>query len=339
MPSGVSASVVESFSTAKSHCTTYVRKGREREEGKGKRERKRERVIETCCKTQACWPGHLLQLKRTPLSHLDATPLMLWLLHGAWTWQLPHPWRERGRERERERVNEQAIITKFVKIAFLWKLNSCRNFLLYSTAISLITLQYKFIQYSPYYYTKLIFQLLKMCLLFELSQIPYLNHAIVSAWCNEWVFFIPWYDIDVAVVSLGGDHTGFVRGSPAVPYANGLIHRTRGKNLIGENKKVNDSCRTLIRVHEKHSCNCSVGPWPPSIISLPYDHPHPSGSRQLAYARQWPTTTCTNQGFIWWKIFEGETWRSCWTLMGRLGSPRGWVWKGDVSPPAQSAES
>ena len=45
------------------------------------------------------------------------------------------------------------------------------------------------------------------------------------------------------------------------------------------------------------SCNYFVGPWPPFIIRLPYDHPHLSGSRQFAYktlvARQRPT-----KGFI-----------------------------------------
>ena len=52
-----------------------------------------------------------------------------------------------------------------------------------------------------------------------------------------------------------------------------------------------NSCKTLIGVHEMHgrmhpklrSCNYFVGPWRPFIISLLYDHPHPSSSRQLAY--------------------------------------------------------
>ena len=44
------------------------------------------------------------------------------------------------------------------------------------------------------------------------------------------------------------------------------------------------------------------------------------------------------QGFIWAKIFEGET-EGRVGLMGHLDGLRGWVWERDVSPPAQSAES
>lgn len=71
------------------------------------------------------------------------------------------------------------------------------------------------------------------CLLFELSQVPYLNHPVIPARCDERVLSVPRYDVDVTVVSLCCNHAGFVRGCPAVPYANRLIHRTRGKNLVG----------------------------------------------------------------------------------------------------------
>ena len=41
------------------------------------------------------------------------------------------------------------------------------------------------------------------------------------------------------------------------------------------------------------SCNYFVGPWPPFITGLLYDHPWASCSRQTLVARPWPTTTCT----------------------------------------------
>ena len=34
------------------------------------------------------------------------------------------------------------------------------------------------------------------------------------------------------------------------------------------------------------SCNCLIAPWPPLIIGLTYDHPHPSDSRQFAYKKK-----------------------------------------------------
>ena len=86
-----------------------------------------------------------------------------------------------------------------------------------------------------------------MGLLFELSQIPYLNDAIVTSRCNEWILFVPRYNIDVAVVCPGGDHAGLVRGGPTVPYPNGLVHGTGGKNLIGERKKI-DNFMPIIKI-------------------------------------------------------------------------------------------
>ena len=51
-----------------------------------------------------------------------------------------------------------------------------------------------------------------------------------------------------------------------------------------------------------------------------------------------PSRTCTCQGFIWAKIFEGET-EGKIGLMGHLGDLRGWVWERDVFSPVRSAES
>ena len=44
--------------------------------------------------------------------------------------------------------------------------------------------------------------------------------------------------------------------------------------------------------------------------------------------QEWVLAWDTTQGFIWAKIFEGET-EGGVGLMGRLGEPRGWVWEGE----------
>ena len=87
-----------------------------------------------------------------------------------------------------------------------------------------------------------------MGLLFEPSQIPYLNDAIITSRCNEWILFVPRYNVDVTVVCPGGDHAGFVRGSPTVPYPNGLVHRTGRKDL-------HDYKRLLLQYHVNFHIN------------------------------------------------------------------------------------
>ena len=60
----------------------------------------------------------------------------------------------------------------------------------------------------------------------------------------------------------------------------------------------------IVGVHDIHSW--FVGPCHSSVIGLPYDHPRPSGSRQLAYKCYgwWPTTFDTSlvPKLTWWHV-------------------------------------
>ena len=55
------------------------------------------------------------------------------------------------------------------------------------------------------------------------------------------------------------------------------------------------ACMYASHAPQLRSCNYFVGPWPPLIISLPYDHPHPLVASNLPIitlvARRWPTNS------------------------------------------------
>ena len=77
-----------------------------------------------------------------------------------------------------------------------------------------------------------------------------------------------------------------------------LLVNSRTKSLVCN---ISNSCKTYCNwgawdpwsnTPQLTSFNYFVGTWPLFIISLPYDHPHPSRCRQFAYklvAKQWPT--------------------------------------------------
>lgn len=67
--------------------------------------------------------------------------------------------------------------------------------------------------------------------LLELSEIPHFDHPIISPRQQQRIAPVPGYHVDIALVGVTCQHVGLVRSSPAIPDADGLVHRTGGKNL------------------------------------------------------------------------------------------------------------
>ena len=65
----------------------------------------------------------------------------------------------------------------------------------------------------------------------ELAEVPYLEVAVVSPGHQQRLGSIPGYYVDVCRVGVGAEHACLVRPGPAVPNADCLVHRARGKYL------------------------------------------------------------------------------------------------------------